>query len=118
MSGRGGKRIGAGRPKGMRNAATIQQVMTIGEMARLHTDAAMNALVQIAVSGESDAARVSAATAILDRGYGKATQQVEHSGPGGNPIAFDLTHMTREQLLALDAVKVLGITDGGDERPD
>lgn len=75
----GGRRPGAGRPRGARNAATADQVMTISEMARSYTEAALNALVSIATSSESDAARVSAANAILDRGYGKATQPVDHN---------------------------------------
>lgn len=102
MPARGGKRIGAGRPKGTRNVATTQQILTIGEMARLHTDVAMNALIKVATAGESEAARVSAATAILDRGYGKANQQVEHSGPGGGPIpVMNLTVLSIEDLDVL-----------------
>lgn len=49
-------------------------------MARMHTDVAINALVQIAREGESEAARVSAAVAILDRAYGKPQQPVDHTG--------------------------------------
>jgi hypothetical protein len=32
------------------------------------------------------AARVAAAQALLDRGWGKPMQAMEHSGPDGNPI--------------------------------
>jgi hypothetical protein len=34
---------------------------------------------------------VSAATALLDRGYGKPVQAMEHSGPDGEPIPTSLT---------------------------
>ena len=70
----GGKRPGAGRPKGSKDKATVAQGATLSELARKHTDVALNTLVSIATSGESDAARVSASVAILDRGYGKPAQ--------------------------------------------
>jgi hypothetical protein len=72
-SGRGGKRPGAGRPKGSVNKATAD----IREAASVYSDQALKVLVQIATSGESEAARVSAANAILDRAHGKPRQSVE-----------------------------------------
>lgn len=84
---RGGKREGAGRPKGRRDTATIEQRATLEELARSHTEAALGALFQIATHGESEAARVSAANAILDRGYGKPKQAMEHSGKDGSPLS-------------------------------
>src|SRR5215469_2110911 len=56
-----------GRPKGHGS---------IRELARQHTDAAVNTLVEIAERGKNDSARVAAATALLDRGWGKATQHL------------------------------------------
>lgn len=79
MSQRGGKREGAGRPKGARDKLTREAGATLSEMARAHTDDALKTLAQIAVSGESEAARVSAANALLDRGYGKPSQSVDLS---------------------------------------
>jgi hypothetical protein len=55
-------------------------------LAREHTDVALAALVQVARDGESESARVAAANALLDRGYGKASQLVEHTGKDGKPI--------------------------------
>src|SRR3954449_10762849 len=52
-----------GRPKGHGE---------IREMARLHTETALATLVEICQSGENESARVAAANAILDRGWGKA----------------------------------------------
>lgn len=80
MTQRGGKRSGAGRPKGAKDKLTREAGATLSELAREHTDTALLALVQIARSSESDAARVSAANSLLDRGYGKASQLVELSG--------------------------------------
>lgn len=83
MSEHGGKRPGAGRPKGARDVATREAGATIAELARTHADTALDVLVQIAQQSESDAARVSACNAILDRGYGKPSQALELSNPDG-----------------------------------
>jgi hypothetical protein len=49
----------------------------IQQLARQHGATAIDALVKIAIKGKSESARVSAAIALLDRGFGKATQPVE-----------------------------------------
>jgi len=55
----------------------------VRDAAREHTEAAIQVLVDIALGGESEAARVAAANAILDRGYGKPSQPVDGDGEGG-----------------------------------
>lgn len=75
----GGKREGAGRPKGSVNATT----KTLREAARAHTQDALGVLHQIALSGESEAARVSAANSLLDRGYGKPSTVLTGDEEGG-----------------------------------
>lgn len=71
---RGGKRPGAGRPKGAVNKATA----SVREAAQAFTNDALSTLAEIMRSPEHPAAaRVSAASAILDRGHGKPTQAVE-----------------------------------------
>lgn len=84
---KGGARPGAGRPKGARDRATQSQKASIEERARQHADAALAALAEV-VADESapHSAKVSAATALLDRGYGKPRQAVETSGPDGGAI--------------------------------
>jgi hypothetical protein len=53
----------------------------IRSLARSHTRTALNVLVGIMRSKDATpAARVSAANAILDRGWGKAPQAIENSG--------------------------------------
>ena len=57
-------------------------------LARSHTKTAINVLVKIMESKDATpAARVSAANAILDRGWGKAAQPSESGNevPGGPP---------------------------------
>jgi hypothetical protein len=76
----GGKRLGAGRPKGSRDKATAAQGSVLSELARQYTEVAIMTLVEICQKSDSDAARVSAAAHLLDRGYGKAPQGLEHKG--------------------------------------
>jgi hypothetical protein len=68
----GGRRPGAGRKPGVRNKVTIQ----LKSAAQIYTAVALKALVKIAKSGKSESARVAAASAILDRGYGKPKQEI------------------------------------------
>lgn len=49
-------------------------IAEVRDLARRHTADAIAALVAIMREGESDAARVSAANALLDRGYGRPVQ--------------------------------------------
>lgn len=69
-------------------AAKTSRARTLTEirsLARSHTRTALRVLVGIMRSDEATpAARLSAANAILDRGWGKAAQPVE-GGEGGAP---------------------------------
>lgn len=56
-----------GRPK---------QVLEVIALARQHTVEAIEALAKIVKNGESEAAIVSAANTLLDRGWGKAPQHL------------------------------------------
>lgn len=80
MAQRGGKRPGAGRKPGKVGAAK----RALSEMAKDHAEAALKALADIVLGGESEAARVSAATAILDRAYGKPPQSLDLSSKDGS----------------------------------
>jgi YHS domain-containing protein len=50
-------------------------------MAKEHAETALLTLVEVASGDYTASARVSAATAILDRAYGKPAQALEHSAP-------------------------------------
>jgi hypothetical protein len=64
-------------------------IIEIRSLARSHTRTALNALVGILRSKDATAAaRVSAANAILDRGWGKAAQSLENGDDG----ALELIH--------------------------
>lgn len=61
----------------------------IRSLARSHTRTAINVLVGVMRSNEATpAARVSAANAILDRGWGKAAQPIEN----GEDDVLELIH--------------------------
>ncbi len=78
----GGARPGAGRKPGK----VSQAKRDLMEMAKGHAPRALQVLIDIAVNGEAEAARVSAANAILDRGYGRPVQGVEVAGKDGGAL--------------------------------
>ena len=115
---RGGSRPGAGRPKGSCNKATAQARATLRERARECTGQALEALHDIAANGQSEAARVSAAVAILDRGYGRPTQTTELTSVDGGPTHHawsdsELQGKTEEELSALYFEIVSSATNDG-----
>jgi hypothetical protein len=67
----------------------------IRSLARSHTKTALNVLVGIMRSEDATAAaRVSAANAILDRGWGKATQPV-----GNDDKPLELIHRIERVIV-------------------
>lgn len=83
----GGKRPGAGRKPGRVAKAKLD----IAERAKTHGNTALAVLVEVATDAEQPAAaRVSAANALLDRGYGRPMQAVDHT-TGGEAFQFPQT---------------------------
>jgi hypothetical protein len=67
---RGGKRDGAGRPRGPNGRGAAFKHLR--ELARSHTEDAIQTIVNIMNNKSNDAwVRLACANAILDRGYGK-----------------------------------------------
>jgi hypothetical protein len=74
-------------------AKTLTEIRSI---ARSHTRTAVNVLVGIMRSNDATpAARVSAANAILDRGWGKAAQPVQ----GGDEDAIKVIHRIERVIV-------------------
>jgi hypothetical protein len=71
------------------------------ELARSYAPDAIKSLAAIMLDEKSPpAARVGAATAILDRGFGKAPQAVQMSGLEGGPIEhIEITDADRAAAL-------------------
>ncbi len=79
MAGNGGKRKGAGRPKGVLNKSTTQ----VKEIAQKYGEMAIKRLGDIVNDDKADArAQIAAAKELLDRAYGKAPQAIT-DGEGG-----------------------------------
>lgn len=82
MAQHGGKRPGAGRKPG----AVSKAKRELAAIAKEHAEDALAVLVEIMRNGENEAARISAANAVLDRGYGKPMQAMTHGGDPDNPL--------------------------------
>ena len=92
----GGRRPGAGRKPGQKDKATRAQRFSVAEIAQRYTDEALAVLHKIMKDERAPAAaRALCANSLLDRGYGKPTQRVEHE--------LDPSKLTDEQLDALQA---------------
>ena len=96
-TGHGGARPGSGRKPGKVSKAKLD----IAERARTHGEAALRTLAEI--MQDTDAphnARVSAANALLDRGYGRPLQGVDHTSSDGTmrlPSVIQLLPVANEQ---------------------
>lgn len=69
-----------GRPKKTAEERTLEQ------MCRERTPEALSTVLAIMGDGENERNRLAAAQFVIERGWGKAVQPQELSGPGGKPI--------------------------------
>jgi hypothetical protein len=76
----------------------------IRSLARSHTSLAIKILAGIAKDGTNEGARVAAAVALLDRGWGKPAQM--HTGEDGGDIRITIRkifeHRDEEKPLLLE----------------
>lgn len=79
MAGKGGKRSTSFKPGQSGNPGGRPKIIgDIREMAREHTAVAMQALVDIVMDKKAPhSAKAVAATALMDRGWGKPTQTIQ-----------------------------------------
>jgi hypothetical protein len=86
------------------------------EAAQVFTRSAVATLASIMRDkSQPAAARVSAATAILDRGHGKPKQAIIGGGPEDPPVRVDLSNLSDEELAALEAIRSKLAVPGGDQ---
>lgn len=97
---RGGARPGAGRKPGQ----VSQAKRDLADLASDHAVAALSTLATIAAKGKSEAARVSAAVAILDRAYGKPAQSMTVGGDPDNPLQVDYAAAAERFTSALSSL--------------
>jgi len=69
----------------------------VRELARQHTKAAVETLVEIMQTGDKDAARVAAAEALLNRGWGRPEQAVALTGADGEALTVVVQTLPPEQ---------------------
>ena len=72
----GGKRAGSGRKKGTPNKSTAE----MRALAQQHAETAIAELARLVKKARNEQTRIAAAKELLDRGYGKSTQPLEHDG--------------------------------------
>jgi hypothetical protein len=92
-----------GRPKGFAE---------VRELARHHTVAAIEKLVAIMTTGQSEQAQLLAANSLLDRGWGKPTQAIT-----GDPEGPPIIHEHRTAILA-EISRIVTAGGGGGEAGD
>src|SRR3954463_14328637 len=89
-------------------------------LARSHTALSIKVLAGIAQNGQTDAARVAAATALLDRGWGRPPQaHTGEKGEGGIEVIVrhivDGIDVDPRRTLLIDAVPNTTYEVGGEE---
>lgn len=95
LRGRGGPGRGQGRPKGRKDSKTLE----IEAAAKKYAGDALKALASVLKSRfSSDGAKIAAAVALLDRGYGRPRQSLEHTGADGGPIETKEMGAVRERI--------------------
>ena len=96
-------------------------VAEIKDLARKHTDEALDTLAAIMRNPKASAtARVSAANALLDRGYGKPPQHQHITGEEGPSYVVRLPNVcaTVEEWQASVAHQIVAPTNAGHFDPD
>jgi len=61
---------------------------TLRKLARAHTEVALQVLAEVATTGNSEASRISAAMALLDRGYGKSGMGAASDSAASAPTLY------------------------------
>src|SRR5262245_48483187 len=69
---KGGKRPGAGRPKGSKSKVTLAARV----IASRYAEAVLKQMAELALNAEFETVRVSAGKEILDRAYGRSLQPI------------------------------------------
>ena len=100
---RGGKRANSGRKRGSRNKRVRRMVaidaFRLSELTRQYSEDAIKALVEIVRTSRSEAARVSAAVALLDRSYGKPKVQMDVSARSRVDVVYRSEAEFRQALI-------------------
>jgi hypothetical protein len=103
-----------GRKTGGRKAGTPNRVTAdIRALAQRHGPDAVAALVDLMHNAERDETKLAAASALLDRGYGKPTQAIE-AGANSTQIDIAVSAVTDEQRVAALMTMIARAKSSGD----
>lgn len=78
----------SGNPGG--RAKRTQEEIDLVEACKKRTPKALEVIGEIMENGENERNRLSAAQYLIDRAYGKAVQQTELTGKGGEPFTIQI----------------------------
>lgn len=78
----------AGRKKGSVTVNTTSPDIKV--LTRKHAGMCVEQLIRIAQKSKSEFNRLSAISQILDRGFGRPSQQVDHGNANDKPLVFTL----------------------------
>ena len=92
---RGGFREGVGWASGSTNKSSPEQSQRLSALAKTYTEEALETLVDVARNGRTDAARVSAANALLGQAYYKPAVKEEQEIVDLPPVVIQLTSTSR-----------------------
>ena len=105
---------GAGRPPGATDVTlsparllTPGQKWKFAEKAVQYADQMLQVLVDIALNGESETARILAADKVIDRAMGKAPQHIDVPALRHTEIVYRSAEEIRQELLARGVPQVL-----------
>jgi hypothetical protein len=77
----------SGNPEGRR-----KEDNSVRMLAREYTEQAVATLAEIMIDREApQAARATAANSLLDRGWGKPVQEIDHGSSQDNPLKIEIT---------------------------
>ena len=91
---RGGKRAGAGRPKGSGQLAKVSDKSDFASKVRAKSDEIIEELMNVLKNAKSDTARVQAASVLLDRAYGRPPPALSER-PAESPMSEILQSIQR-----------------------
>ena len=78
----------SGNPSGRKKKTEEEQLLE--DLCKDKTQDALSTILLIMEGGENERNRLAAAQYVIDRGWGKARQAVEHSGKDGQPIQMNM----------------------------
>ena len=118
-NGHGGRRRGAGRPRGAMGRRGGVLHASLASLARNHTEEAITTLASIMKDKRAPAmARIKAAAELLNRGHGRSPQSIEVLTPPSEMRKFPTQEEINAELRRRGLAPVLGLDAEEAEKGD